>query len=327
MTPLRSYKQSPCDASPNSALAPRPSRASRLIPLVKALLGVLPSGLPVWLYTTLLSPAPLRRLTNRFLLRMIPEQVQIGAVKVVLNPADPVVSSALVLGIYEAGETRLIRERVRPGMRVLDIGANVGYYTALLADRVGPTGHVTAFEPEPGNHAVLCRTIEANGFGNVEVIQGAVSQSAGEGLLFLSELNQGDHRLYATANRRRITVPILALDSFLPAGAVIDFVKMDIQGSEGLALRGMCQTLRRSPDVQVITEFWPEGLARAGVAPLEFLQTLQDELGFTLWEVNDAGETRLPVSDLQSLIARNPGRCYTNLYCRRTTQAMKAAQR
>ena len=140
-------------------------------------------------------------------------------------------------------------------MRVLDIGANVGYYTALLADRVGPAGHVTAFEPEPGNHAVLRRTIAVNGFPNVEAVQGAVSQSSGESFLFLSELNQGDHRLYATAGRRRIAVPILAIDSFLPPETLIDFVKMDIQGSEGLALRGMLQTLRRSPNIQILTEF------------------------------------------------------------------------
>ena len=58
----------------------------------------------MWIYTTLLRPQPLRRMTNRLLLGMIPDQVQIGGVLVALNPADPVVSSALALGVYEAGE-------------------------------------------------------------------------------------------------------------------------------------------------------------------------------------------------------------------------------
>ena len=322
MIPL--HKQSTTPAAPvfevvDGGLAAAPSRRlTFLLPLLKGFLTALPAGLPTWVYTVLLKPAPLRCWANGILLQIIPEQVRLNGVTVVLNPADPVVSSALAFGVYESFETKLIGRLVRPGMRVLDIGANVGYYTALLAKQVGPRGRVTAFEPAPGNFAVLGRTVRANSFGNVQTVQGAVSETSGESFLFLSDQNGGDHRLYATEGRQKIAVPLLSVDQFLPPDTRIDFVKMDIQGSEGLALRGMRDTLRHSPNAQILTEFWPDGLRQAGVEPQEFLTTLQDDLGFTLWEVDEAREQLLPVTDGAALIARHPGRCYTNLLCARS---------
>ena len=319
MVPLPQRPAAPAPPAPTlqvvngGVFAPR--RPSPVLPLLKGVIHALPAGLPTWIYTTLLKPRPLRRWANGLLLRMIPAEVHVHGVTVVLNPADPVVSSALALGVYESFEAELIARLVRPGTRALDIGANVGYYTALLAQAVGPDGHVTAFEPEPGNFGVLNRTVRANGFGNVQTVRGAVSQSPGESFLFLSEQNGGDHRLYATDGRDKITVPILSVDTFLPPDQAVDFVKMDVQGSEGLALRGMRETLRRSPDAQILMEFWPEGLTRAGTDPAELLTTLRDDLGFGLWEVDEAKRALTPVTDFAALIARNPGRRYTNLYC------------
>lgn len=300
-----------------SSAPPQSSRHLRfLLPILQRMMKSLPAGLPMWIYTILLSPTPLRRVVNSLLLKVIPQQVDIGGVLVMLNPNDPVVSSALSLGIYEQYETALITELVQPGMKVLDIGANVGYYTALLARQVGPTGSVMAFEPEPGNYNILCRTVEANNFAHVHTMRGAVASATGESLLYLSLQNQGDHRLYATKGRGSISVPIISIDSYLSEESTLDFVKMDIQGSEGLALRGMRESLRRSPNVQILTEFWPEGLMQAGTDPLTFLEMLS-ELEFRLWEVDEQRETLVPVSDFAALIARNPGRSYTNLLCSR----------
>ena len=319
MVPLKLRPAAPAPVTPalqvvdgGAALLRRPSR---LLPLLKSLVRILPAGLPTWIYTSLLKPRPLRRWANGLLLRMIPASVDINGVTVVLNAADPVVSSALALGVYESFEAELIARLAQPGSCVLDIGANVGYYTALLARAVGPDGSVTAFEPEPGNFGVLGQTVRANGFGNVQTVRGAVSESPGESFLFLSEQNGGDHRLYATDGREKITVPILSIDTFLPAEQTVGFIKMDVQGSEGLALRGMRETLRRSPDAQILMEFWPEGLMRADTDPAELLATLQEDLGFDLWEVDEAKRALTPITDTKALIANNPGRRYTNLYC------------
>ena len=73
----------------------------------------------------------------------------------------------MAMGRYEPETTRLFKETVKPGMVVVDIGAHVGYYTLLAAKQVGPDGKVYAFEPEPGNHALLLKNIGMNGYDNV----------------------------------------------------------------------------------------------------------------------------------------------------------------
>ena len=88
-----------------------------LLPCLRGLIKTLPAGLPMWIYTTLLKPAPLRRMVNALLLKAIPEQVQVNGVTVVLNPTDPVVSSALRWAFTRRYETQLITELVQPGMR------------------------------------------------------------------------------------------------------------------------------------------------------------------------------------------------------------------
>ncbi|SVC76482.1 uncharacterized protein METZ01_LOCUS329336, partial [marine metagenome] len=85
-------------------------------------------------------PWPLRQLTNWTIRKLLPKSVRRGDATIVLNPRDPVVSGALFFGVYEKSETNFIQHTLKPGMTVLDVGANIGYYTALAARRVGPNG-------------------------------------------------------------------------------------------------------------------------------------------------------------------------------------------
>lgn len=293
---------------------------------VKRLACLCPAWLPEFVYTVLLRPRPLRRLANCLILKIIPDRVETHGVAIALNTADPVISCALAFGVYETYQTQLVRELIRPGMRVLDIGANVGYYTALFSQAVGARGEVFAFEPEPANFGFLSRTVAANGFTGVRLWNAAVADAPGEASLFLSEDNKGDHRLYGApegpGQQAQISVPVVAIDALLTDGSPVDFIKVDVQGAEGLVLRGMRRTIQNSPDVTLLTEFWPEGLRQAGVSPEEFLRTLHDELGLHVWEI-DAAQSRLtPVMDFDRLIARHPGRRYTNLLCRRECCAL-----
>ena len=139
-------------------------------------------------------------------------------------------------------EMRTIRAVVRPGMTCLDVGANVGVYTALLARLVGPEGRVFAFEPSPENHALLSR----RGFGpSVETIQAAAGAANGEVMLHQSSTMNVDHRTYLTGEPRvQIRVSLVRLDQAV-RGAEVDFVKMDIQGYELHALQGMTGILFR----------------------------------------------------------------------------------
>jgi FkbM family methyltransferase len=235
------------------------------------------------------------------------------------DPAvDRLLSGHLASGQpYEPFETELLLQQVRPGDVALDLGANIGLHTLLLARAVGPTGRVYAFEPDPANFALLKRNVERNGYGNVVLVNKAVSDKTGTATLFRSGDNSGDHRLAPAAEGRpELAVETVRLDDYF-AGQDVQprVVKMDIQGSEASALAGMRGLLSASPGVSLFCEFWPHGLARAGASPQAFLSELQG-LGFSLYHVSEPQRRTRPVEPGELLHALPQERdIFTNLLC------------
>jgi FkbM family methyltransferase len=154
-------------------------------------------GLAEFTYTVLLKPAPLRKLANRAIRALLPEHLRFRGIQLALNPADPVASGALLFGVYENAEIRFFERYLRPGMTVVDVGANIGLYSAIAARAVGPEGRVVALEPDPESFSYLLKTLACNGFRNVEAFQVAASSAAGSARLFRNPDNRGDSRLYA----------------------------------------------------------------------------------------------------------------------------------
>jgi FkbM family methyltransferase len=251
---------------------------------------------------------PINILHAKVMRALKPSRVEIDGLVLRLDPGD---SLGLSLhGAYEGYERELLRQWVQPGDRVLDVGANLGLYTLLLARQVGSEGRVTAFEPDPDSFALLRENLEANGFGDgqgrVALYQKAVSDRDGTLRLFLAESNKGDHRTYDSQDgRRSVEIEAVALDTLLPPGERVDVVKMDIQGSELSALRGMTRLLSEQPRVVLFTELWPEGLQRAGASARDYLEALR-KLGFTLWEIQEE-ERRLTEVDDGALLTRLAG--------------------
>src|SRR5207237_678248 len=157
-------------------------------------------------------------------------------------------------------------------------GANIGYYTLVFAELVGDSGRVFAFEPEPANFALLSENTGLNGRANVTLVNAAVADAGGRLPLYLAGENKGDHRLFDSPGESRdsVAVEVVQLDEYLADHPrEIDFVKIDIQGSEGGALEGMASLLERSRDVELLVEFWPDGLRTFGTDPEEFLESLE----------------------------------------------------
>lgn len=98
-------------------------------------------------------------------------------------------------GIYEPLQTELVKKEIKKGDVVLDIGANIGYYTLIFAKLVGEDGKVFVFEPAPTNFSFLKKNVEINSYKNVVLVQKAVSNKTGKLKLYLSEDNIGDHRI------------------------------------------------------------------------------------------------------------------------------------
>jgi FkbM family methyltransferase len=163
---------------------------------------------------------------------------------------------------------------IKPGMTVLDIGANIGVYTRFLAELTGPNGRVIAFEPEPKNFAILKRAVA--GVPQVTAVHAAVAERSGTLTLFVADDLNVDHHTYdGGEGRRGLDVPAIALDDYLKPGERVDVVKMDIQGAELSALRGAGRVLTENRDVRMVLELWPYGLARAGTSARELLQFLE----------------------------------------------------
>jgi len=219
-------------------------------------------------------------------------------------------------GIYEPLETELVKKEVKKGDVVLDIGANIGYYTLIFAKLVGEEGKVFAFEPEPTNFALLKKNVEINGYKNVILVQKAVSNKTGKLKLYLCEDNLGDHRIYDPHDgRKSVGIEAIRLDDYFEGRDLkIDFIKMDIQGAEGGAIQGMLNLLRKNKTVKIVTEFWPGGLKRFGTDANEYLKLLT-ELGFKLYEINEQKEKK-PVNIPKLLERYTPEKeDFINLLC------------
>jgi len=175
-------------------------------------------------------------------------------------------------------ERHLLNTIIRPGMTVVDVGANIGVYAEYFSHRVGKQGRVYAFEPSPQNFNILIK----GKFNNVTCVNAALGDTTGEITLFISDELNVDHRTYDTGeNRKTISIPSYRLDDYI-TGQRIDFIKMDIQGFEYNALQGMKTILKNNPDIKLLLEFWPYGLKKAGSGPEEVVVFLQG-LGFQTW--------------------------------------------
>ena len=165
----------------------------------------------------------------------------------------------------DAVEIAWMRRLVRPGSTGLDIGANIGFYTRLLSDLIGPKGHVHAFEPDPCNFKHLSTL--AGGRNNVTLVPKAVSDRSGQLLIYTSTQLNVDHRTYKVENYKEVfAVDGVSIDDYVGGQFRVDFIKMDIQGYEHHALRGMERTIMANPGVVIFSEFWPYGFQKCGTS-------------------------------------------------------------
>lgn len=156
----------------------------------------------------------------------------------------------LVRGWVEVEVQEALRRLVAEGDVVYDVGANLGFFTLLGARLAGPAGHVYAFEPEPVGAATVREHAALNGFGNVTVIEKAAGETAGRELLQTVEDLSWSHLESRGEHPRAdgaVTVEVVAVDALVEAGQILppQLVKLDVEGSELDAVRGMSATLAR----------------------------------------------------------------------------------
>jgi FkbM family methyltransferase len=191
-------------------------------------------------------------------------------------------------GVWEPFESKVFGRLCQPGSRVLDLGANIGWYSLLAARQIGPGGRVIAFEPDERN-ANLLRVNMALGDREacIDIHQAAVGDLEGQLSLYRSDTNLGDHRLFQDSEARDSSqVAVTTLDAFFGelGEPLPDVVKSDTQGSEARIFRGAVGLLTQGWRPIWILEFWPFGLTRSGDDPVTFWREL-DSLGYLTFEV------------------------------------------
>ena len=209
----------------------------------------------------------------------------------------------LVTGIFERKISKIIKKQVKPGMIVLDIGAHVGYYTKMFSKLVGPQGKVIAFEPHPKTFLILRSNTSKSanvilvplGIGDKEFSAELKDflQSAYSSLFydanFIEKMKtssrEGCHfpRIQENNVTSTYKIDITSVDIYLNRLGIdkVDFIKMDIEGSEMAAIRGMNCTLKSSPRIKMIMEFNPRTLRLSGTAPIEVWDYLSN-IGFSI---------------------------------------------
>lgn len=200
-------------------------------------------------------------------------RVDLGGYELLVPAGDPDFGAIIEsYRTYEEPVREALRANLRAGDVCLDVGANIGVMTFLAASIVGPDGLALAVEPNPDNVQILYRTIHMTGAANVLVLPVAASDARRVfSLAGRSNTHLVDARDPASGGGQFVqSVPLDDLLGDLPR---LDFVKLDIEGHEPPALRGLARLLARHRP-GLLVEFNPECLAVQGQDPVELLRLL-----------------------------------------------------
>lgn len=231
----------------------------------------------------------------------------------------------LLTNRHEMETTQQLDRMVQPGMVMLDIGAHVGYYSCRYAPTLGENGRIFAFEPHPRTFAVLSHNVEK--FENVTAVQAALAaeegtaelhdylmMSASGSLHYDEELVQIQQahisekdvapRIDQTFAAQTFTVRTMPVDDYLAEQGIIqvDVVKMDIEGAELGALRGMQKTIANSPNLILVMEYNPQALKAFGHEPVQALKEVM-AMGFTQLNVIEPSGNLTDVTDDETAVA------------------------
>ncbi len=210
---------------------------------------------------------------------------------------DDIAREVWLTGQYEPIQTAIVRASLRPGNTFVDVGANWGYFSLMAAHRVGSNGRVIAVEPDPRLYGALAANVARNSLSNVTRL--SIAAAAVAGTAPLHGFRQGDGNrgvsslLGGHASGPSFTVRTAPLDGLLDSLGIdlVDLVKIDVEGAEGLALTGMVDGLRRHRYKRVLVEMHPRALAGIGSSPGHAAQGMRDA-GYRGWWIDHSLEAR-----------------------------------
>lgn len=199
-------------------------------------------------------------------------------------------------GFWEPGISVAMAAVLEPGMVAVDIGANIGYFTLLMADRVGPRGRVVAIEANPALAELVAETIILNRLDDVVTLHNCAAADAEGSLDFFivpgRNLNSG---IVLEEWRDRVDpvnvrkIPAAPADTLLAELGRVDLVKIDVEGAEHMVLAGLEATIAANPGIAIIVEYNFKRHSQAGS-----LLPMIERHGFPLREIDEDGDV-IPV--------------------------------
>lgn len=180
----------------------------------------------------------------------------LGRYKMYLDTRDVAFAPHMLAeGYWEIWHAETMLQLVKPGMKAVDLGANMGYFSLLLSDLVGEAGSVHAFEPNPHIAAMLRDTIDINGFaGRTKVHQIALSDKSGKASFFIDPARPMNATMINREDHEIVTVPTQRFDD-IDGLSNADFIKIDVEGAEQALWAGMAKRLADPRPLTIIMEF------------------------------------------------------------------------
>jgi FkbM family methyltransferase len=217
--------------------------------------------------------------------------------------------------VYEPLSTKVFVENINLGDTVVDVGANIGYYTLLAASRFCS---VYAFEPEYANYVDLVHNISLNSFMNpyynVMPMQSACSDTNCMRKLYVSKDEAGAHSLEPARDTKEFAmVKTVRLDDVIKGK--VGFIKIDTEGHEMAVLAGAKRILSESMHTKMLIECWEQGLVASGSSVAKMLSCLNG-FGFSNIQMVDEFDKRLkPASACSIQTYTNKHKFSVNLFC------------
>lgn len=219
--------------------------------------------------------------------------------KLYVDTRDLSLTPHLILdGYWESWISNFFLNIVKPGMRVVDVGANVGYYSLLAASQIGTDGFVYSFEANPQIYSLLRRNLEINGFSSTsKCINKAVTNLVGTvdfkvlkeyfGSSYINHLPRQEELEYES---EIIEIKSTSLDSELGSNKLVDLLKIDAEGAEPLIIEGAADLLKTNQNIKIILEFDLNNFKDNDKA-YQYLKLLQD-FGFKLHSITEDSQIK-----------------------------------
>ena len=225
----------------------------------------------------------------------------VGDVELLADAADAAVTPGLRSGEYESHLTAAFERYCTPGMTVVDVGANLGYYSLLASKLVGESGRVIALEPNSENCRLLLSSLRLHGTGNVQLVPVAADTATGWAYYSTHVGSNGglidDRDLLAHPG---VVVPTFRLDDIVDGP--VGFLKMDVEGAEGRVVKGATRLIERDRPV-ITTELKEEMLQRvSGSSVAEYLGYFEG-LGYAPSVLERGSGAEKPYPSVAALLA------------------------